>query len=957
MRGERSLRWHVPARARLAGALLAALLATLGLLAVRAVPQLTAAGGGHPPATMPLPPLVTSGVLPQAAVGPVSAVLGAVEPSYHVHPGPAGARALNRGQGFAAAFTRDGVTVSSQSLSLALRATAAGFGGASSALAPVAPHTSSNRVTYDHPGLQEWYANGPFGLEQGFTVDRSAAAAAGQRSGDLTIKLALSGSTRPLLAQHGGSVTLRSPSGATLRYSGLRALDASGRVLPSWLSLNGQSLSLHVRAAGAHFPISVDPVLTGEGLIIELGQGQGEASEKEAFGTSVSLSADGTTALVGGPEGSSHTGAAWVFHREGAVWSLQSKLSAASPGEEGACEEPGEKEVGEQPVSCAFGTSVALSGTGDTALIGAPRAGLQPGVAWVFNRTGSEWVREEQPLVGPKEEGQQRFGFSVSLSTDGSHALVGAPTEHGGRGEAYVFERVEGTWGAAVPLIAKEEGPGGHLGFSTALSADGQQAIVGAPLDALKKGTAFIFEHVGLNWVQNGNLLTGLGENGEGRFGESVAMAGNGGTVLVGAPDENGKRGAVWTYVEVGGKWREFGPKLLGPEKLEKEEFGRGLALSGNGTQALIGAPRTRAKKAGEGAGVAYLYEANKSEWEPLQSLEASLVETGHGQFAKAVSMTEKAETLLIGAPHETNKAGAVWLYGQRPTVEEVKTSPTQEGNAKARGHLKGENKVWIVGRYLKNAKAVWFGGPPHKAEILERLGAPQEGGQEELVVKVPPGEEGVDECKLEHEAVSCVNVQVETDEWLSAENTNAVYLYFVGADEEREKEGGSGGGGPKNKKSKNTEIPISQLNNPSGSGTGTTNNNTGKGIGVVSGVTSAASPSCKVYLRSSKISVATHARAMISLAARGSGRCGGHLTLQVSVKKGKHNVAKAIASGSYAANAGQNLRVALKLGSSGQALLRAGHGHLKARLLIGRSYPTALKASASNVTLSTAKK
>ena len=29
------------------------------------------------------------------------------------------------------------------------------------------------------------------------------------------------------------------------------------------------------------------------------------------------------------------------------------------------------------------------------------------------------------------------------------------------------------------------------------------------PLDALHKGTAFVFEHVGNNWEQNGSPLTG----------------------------------------------------------------------------------------------------------------------------------------------------------------------------------------------------------------------------------------------------------------------------------------------------------------------------------------------------------------------------------------------------------------------------------------------------------------
>ncbi len=142
----------------------------------------------------------------------------------------------------------------------------------------------------------------------------------------------------------------------------------------------------------------------------------------------------------------------------------------------------------------------------------------------------------------------------------------------------------------------KGAGASGHLGFSVALSEDGQEAIAGAPLDALHRGSAFIFEHIGNKWEQNGSPLTGKGEGAEGRFGESVAMAGNGSTVLVGAPAENTKVGAVWTFVFFEGRWSEFGPRLVGPGGA-KEEFGRGLAVSSDGSFAIVGAPKAHAQR------------------------------------------------------------------------------------------------------------------------------------------------------------------------------------------------------------------------------------------------------------------------------------------------------------------------------------------------------------------------
>ena len=322
---------------------------------------------------------------------------------------------------------------------------------------PATAHLASNRVTYDRPGVQEWYTNGPFGLEQGFTVARPGASQAGL--GSYTVTMAVSGNAKATLA--GGSLVLRSRSGATVRYGGLRVVDAAKRLLPSWFSLRGNVLSLHVRSSGARFPISIDPILTSEGKAIELGEAKGEAPEKPAFGTSVALSGDGDTALIGAPDGEEQTGAAWIFRREGAKWSQQGpKLTGAKKGEEGACE--GEEATEEEePISCAFGTSVALDEKGDSALIGAPAHGAKPGVVWVLNLSGSTWEEEEVPLHGPVEAGQEGFGKSVALSAKGEVALIGAPLEHGGRGEAYVYERLKvgSPWGEGVPARGRRRGP------------------------------------------------------------------------------------------------------------------------------------------------------------------------------------------------------------------------------------------------------------------------------------------------------------------------------------------------------------------------------------------------------------------------------------------------------------------------------------------------------------------
>jgi hypothetical protein len=71
---------------------------------------------------------------------------------------------------------------------------------------------------------------------------------------------------------------------------------------------------------------------------------------------------------------------------------------------------------------------VALSGDGNTALIGGPVDNGGVGTAWVFTRSGSTWTQQGSKLTGTDETEGGFFGFSVALSGDGNTALIGGFT-------------------------------------------------------------------------------------------------------------------------------------------------------------------------------------------------------------------------------------------------------------------------------------------------------------------------------------------------------------------------------------------------------------------------------------------------------------------------------------------------------------------------------------------------
>jgi hypothetical protein len=135
-------------------------------------------------------------------------------------------------------------------------------------------------------------------------------------------------------------------------------------------------------------------------------------------GVSVSLSDDGNTAIVGGPDdntiaGVLHTGAAWVFTRVRGAWSQQ-----------------GPKLVGTGvtgPFLAEQGYSVSLSGDGGTAIVGGPADDTDTGAAWVFTRLDGMWSQEGSKVVGTGAVGAfGELGYSVSLSSDAATAIVGS---------------------------------------------------------------------------------------------------------------------------------------------------------------------------------------------------------------------------------------------------------------------------------------------------------------------------------------------------------------------------------------------------------------------------------------------------------------------------------------------------------------------------------------------------
>ncbi len=261
----------------------------------------------------------------------------------------------------------------------------------------------------------------------------------------------------------------------------------------------------------------------------------GDIGADNYFGSSVDINNDGSYAIVGAhgvDTGGTNTGAAYIFTRSGTSWSQQAKIQAS------------DVQAGD-----LFGTSVAISSDGTYAIVGAYNEDTgagNAGAAYIFTRSGSTWT-QQQKIQSSDAEGSDFFGISVSISSDGSYAIVGATGEDTGgsaAGAAYIFTRSGSTWTQQQKIQSSDVQAGDGFGNSVSISGDTNHAIVGAAGEDTGftgAGSSYIFSRSGSTWTEQRILRspTALEKD---FFGKSVSMSSNGSYVLVGANEDDGGR-------------------------------------------------------------------------------------------------------------------------------------------------------------------------------------------------------------------------------------------------------------------------------------------------------------------------------------------------------------------------------------------------------------------------------
>jgi len=335
-----------------------------------------------------------------------------------------------------------------------------------------------------------------------------------------------------------------------------------------------------------------------------------DAEASDYFGSSVSIGSDGTYAIVGAYNETSGAGAAYIFTRSGSTWTQQAKLTAS-----------------DATANDNFGTSVSINSDGTYAIAGASyedTGGTNAGAAYVFTRSGSTWSQQAK-IQSSDIQASDFFGQSVSINSDGDYAIVGAWQEDTGgsnAGAAYIFTRSGSTWTQQAKIQSSDAQASDFFGYSVSINSDATYAIVGAfgedggsgdPLS--NAGAAYVFSRSGSTWTQQAKIVPDDLQAGDSVGNMAVAISGDGTTVIVGAAFEDGgagdpltSAGAAYVFTRSDSTWTQQA-KLTASDAATNDRFGLSATINSDGSYAAVGAWLAHLG-AVEDAGAAYIYEA-----------------------------------------------------------------------------------------------------------------------------------------------------------------------------------------------------------------------------------------------------------------------------------------------------------------------------------------------------------
>ena len=373
--------------------------------------------------------------------------------------------------------------------------------------------------------------------------------------------------------------------------------------------------------------------------VAKLSASDGGASD--AFGTAVAVSADGSTIVVTAPMNQSNQGAAYVFTKPAGGWSSGQETAKLT-----ALDAAG---------GANFGRAVSISNDGATIVIGQlsiPFPGLEKGYAYIFLEPTTGWSPSAQQVKLTESSSTIGCGAAVAMSGNGNTLVLGcASSGLQSEGGFIVFTKPSSGWSTAASWVgfSGSSNPNRELGRSVAIDFDGSEIAVGS----LQFLGVSVLTAPGADWSGSslGAALLKPSDAVVGDwFGSSVAVSSDGSLVAAGAPRQtigsNSQQGSTYLFAEPSGGWADETEtqKLTASDGIVGANFGIAVGLSGDGSSIFAGADGASATPQ---LGQAYVFTTTSNASLSPSSLNFGFLAVGKTSTAQQVSLTNSGGSPL----------------------------------------------------------------------------------------------------------------------------------------------------------------------------------------------------------------------------------------------------------------------------------------------------------------------
>lgn len=301
------------------------------------------------------------------------------------------------------------------------------------------------------------------------------------------------------------------------------------------------------------------------------------------------------------------------------------------------------------------------------------------------------------PADGKPNDG---FGYSVSLNGDATQLVATAPFEDShalNAGAIYYFTRSGSVWTQQQKILVPDSVENEIVGFQIALSLDGNHFLVGSRIKNTYGGAVYYFKKENGTWVFKQTITNTSGTLYQ-QFGHGVAISGDGSKAIIGAPadspgDVDGI-GSCYYYVRAGDVWSEVS-KIPSPEPELRGYFGSSAGLNSNGDVFVVGAYNKN--DAGIGSGAIYVFTRTNNTW----SLEGKITPDGLSAYDRLglyLSMNSVGDVVVARGRYFNPEGVRTYAYLILKKVNGVWTTVNTFGSDDARPSINTENTYLISG-------------------------------------------------------------------------------------------------------------------------------------------------------------------------------------------------------------------------------------------------------------------